>query len=122
MKIRIPMTLLALLALVPFAAIAQEDESPKPFVYATYMNCDADKQWMVDAVVKDVYKPVYDKAVEDGVLLGWGWLAHHTGGEWRRLLYRSVNGSSTGTRGPAVFSVYLDCYMSEEEDLRSDLQ
>ena len=25
--------------------------------------------------------------MEDGVISAWGWLAHHTGGRWRRLFY-----------------------------------
>lgn len=43
-----------------------------------------------DAVDTD-YKPVYDQAVEDGAIAGWGWMAHHTGGKWRRTLYHTAS-------------------------------
>ena len=45
-----------------------------------------------DEIVKSAYAPFYDAAVEDGTLNSWGWLAHHTGGKWRRLLYYTAHG------------------------------
>ena len=77
-------TLLAL----PMAASAQEEEAPKPYIYATYFECAPGSEWMVDGIMERLYKPVYDAAVEDGTITAWGWMGHHTGGKWRRLLYR----------------------------------
>ena len=34
--------------------------------------------------------PHYDAAVDEGALTAWGYLAHHTGGKWRRVIYRSA--------------------------------
>jgi hypothetical protein len=31
-----------------------------------------------------------NKLVEDGAITGWGWLAHHTGGTWRRIRYHNA--------------------------------
>ena len=45
----------------------------------------------MDAVVEKVQKPILDAAVADGTIKGWGWLAHHTGGKWRRLRYHSAS-------------------------------
>ncbi len=70
---------------------AQED-TPTTFVYATYFECDTSRQWRVDEIVESVYVPIYDAAVEDGTIKSWGWLAHHTGGKWRRVLYYSAEG------------------------------
>jgi hypothetical protein len=69
------------------AALAQEAEPVRPYVYATYHYCDSGAQDEVDGVVDKIWAPIYDKAVEDGTLSGWGWYAHHTGGKWRRLSY-----------------------------------
>jgi hypothetical protein len=82
---------LAGLLLVPLVATAQDDEAPaRPFVYATYFECDTSNQWLADMIVETVHKPIYDAAVADGTISSWGWLAHHTGGKWRRGIYRSA--------------------------------
>jgi hypothetical protein len=66
---------------------AQEAEKPSVFTYATYFYCDVSGQDRVDEIVKTQDAPVYDKMVEEGLILGWGWLSHHTGGKWRRISY-----------------------------------
>jgi hypothetical protein len=85
---------LSLIAVVllclPAVAGAQEEEKQRSFVYATYFECDVSKQDRVDEAVKHGYAPVFDAAVEAGTVSSWGWLAHHTGGKWRRLLYYSA--------------------------------
>lgn len=89
MKTLIRLSVIALLLAVPFSAIAQGKEEKKlGYVYATYFECDTSREWMADAIVENVFAPVYDAAVDDGTLIAWGWMAHHTGGHWRRILYR----------------------------------
>ncbi|CAN5150656.1 hypothetical protein BH24PSE2_BH24PSE2_07120 [soil metagenome] len=78
-------------ALVP-VAFAQEDEGSTqqnegPYVYSTYLICDTDKQWLADELVNQYDSKAYAAAMEDGSISGWGWLAHHTGGQWRRVSY-----------------------------------
>ncbi|MBT8055039.1 MAG: hypothetical protein HKN57_07275 [Xanthomonadales bacterium] len=75
------------LAAVAGSALAQEEEAATSFTYATYFYCDAAGQERVDEIVKTQNAPVYDQMVKDGVITGWGWLAHHTGGKWRRIQY-----------------------------------
>ncbi|MGI9263708.1 MAG: hypothetical protein ACR2QU_02190 [Gammaproteobacteria bacterium] len=88
--------LFSLAALVPVVflstgAVAQDEkEAPESYVYATYFVCDVTKQDRADEIVKSQDAPVYDAAVKDGTITGWGWLAHHTGGKWRRILYSSA--------------------------------
>lgn len=78
----------ALALLVPaFTFASSHEEASVPYAYGTYFECDVNREWLADAIVEQVYKPVYDAAVEDGTLTGWGYLAHHTGGKWRRVLY-----------------------------------
>jgi hypothetical protein len=66
---------------------AQEAEPPKPYIYSTYYECPTDDQWLADEIVKAVMAPAWDAAVEGGTVTAWGWLAHHTGGTWRRAFY-----------------------------------
>jgi hypothetical protein len=80
------MLIAAFLLCLPAIADAQE-EKQTTFVYATYFECDISRQEIVDEVVKYVWAPAYDAAVEAGTISQWGWMAHHTGGKWRRLLY-----------------------------------
>ncbi len=79
----------ALVALAPGIAAAQAEKKADPdrYVYATYFKCDPSREWAVDEVAKSVWGPIYDEAVKNGQLNAWGWLAHHTGGPWRRLVY-----------------------------------
>jgi len=89
MRTRKIMTTFLLLAMLPFVAYSQEEEA-KSFVYATYFYCDVTAQDEADAIVEKVNKPIYDAAVKDGTIASWGWMAHHTGGKWRRLQYHSA--------------------------------
>jgi len=68
--------------------MAQEED--ETYIYATYFYCDSSQQERVDEIVESANKPVYDAAVKAGEIQGWGWLAHHTGGKWRRILYHSA--------------------------------
>jgi hypothetical protein len=91
--------LLPSLLLATATAIAQDDEAPERYTYATYLKCDTSNESLADDYVKETEKPVMDKLVEDGALLAWGWLRHHTGGEWRRIRYHqadSINGALAG--------------------------
>ena len=76
------------LLVLPLAAVAQDDEPEMPYVYSTYFVCDTPQEWLADMIIETVYKPVYEAAVEDGTISAWGYLGHHTGGKWRRALYR----------------------------------
>ena len=75
---------------VPLTALGQEEKPKETYIYATYMYCDTTRQDEVDAIVDKVHKPIMDAAVADGTIKGWGWLAHHTGGKWRRIRYHSA--------------------------------
>lgn len=66
---------------------AQDDDTPGPFVYGTYSVCDLGQQWKLDGIVEDNHSKVWDKALEDGAITGWGYMGHHTGGPWRRISY-----------------------------------
>jgi hypothetical protein len=82
-------TAIVLFVLAGFACTgqAQEAEQSTSFTYATYFYCDVTGQDRADEIVKKENAPVYDQMVKEGLISGWGWLAHHTGGKWRRIQY-----------------------------------
>lgn len=87
-SIAIPIIALALAA-SPGLSAQEEEAAPEQYIYATYFYCDAARQQEIDDLVKKGMVPVYDAAVADGTIGAWGWLAHHTGGKWRRLQYHT---------------------------------
>jgi hypothetical protein len=87
MKITSPIRLLAIAALLPAAADAQEDAAPAGYAYSTYYVCDQATQGNMDSLIAANEAEVFDRWVEEGRLLSWGYLAHFTGGEWRRAQY-----------------------------------
>jgi len=64
-----------------------QDEPQSSYIYATYFNCDVALQERADEIVNELDRPLWDAAVTDGSVTSWGWLAHHTGGSWRRVQY-----------------------------------
>ena len=81
---------MALFVSAPVALVAQDEEAPADtYFYATYFYCKVTTQERADELIKAHTVPVYDAAVADGTIKGWGWLAHHTGGKWRRVIYHT---------------------------------
>ena len=88
MKKILSISALALAISTPAALSADNhEEKAERYVYATYFYCKIDMQEKADELVKKNNVPVYDAAVADGTIKGWGWMSHHTGGKWRRLQY-----------------------------------
>ncbi len=82
---------LALLLFAPLAATAQEEnEGPASYIYATYYICEVDDQDTADEIYEKSNKPIYEQMLADGKITAYGWLAHHTGGKWRRVNYYSA--------------------------------
>ncbi len=67
--------------------MAQEDEAPPGIVFGTYYYCDVATQDDMDEIVAANEAPVFDKWVEEGKLIAWGYYKHYTGGRWRRLQF-----------------------------------
>jgi len=71
-------------------ALAQDEEQPEVYTYATYHYCTANMEDPADKIMeRDA--PVMDKLVDDGAILAWGWMSHHTGGQWRRIRWHQSN-------------------------------
>jgi hypothetical protein len=66
---------------------AKEEEQPRNYIYAIYFQCDVTKQERADEIFKQLDQSILEAAVDDGTVTGWGYLAHHTGGKWRRVQY-----------------------------------
>lgn len=88
MRTIISLVALCSCALIPVTALAEDEQ--ETYIYSTYMYCDVTQQDRADEIVAAVDKPIYDAAVKDGTITGWGWLAHHTGGKWRRVRYHTA--------------------------------
>lgn len=58
-----------------------------PMIYATYYECDPAGEARADGIMTDTVAPAFDGMVADGAIGAYGWLAHHTGGPWRRVGY-----------------------------------
>lgn len=75
-----------LCALAGTAAIAQ-DKPADSYVYATYSECDLNRQDRADEIFGQLDKPILDAAVADGTITSYGYNRHHTGGPWRVVNY-----------------------------------
>ena len=73
-----------LFVLIGNIGLAQEEDS-RGYTYATYLYCDTTIEEEMDAQVAKFDVPIMDKLVKDGVMNSWGWMRHHTGGQWRRI-------------------------------------
>ncbi len=72
------------------SALAADKKQQEMYSYATYFACDVDKEQQIDDLISTNYGPIYDAEVKNGTMYNWGWLAHHTGGNWRRILYHTA--------------------------------
>jgi hypothetical protein len=108
------------IGLFSVTCMAQEDEAPAAFIYSTYYYCDVATQDAMDEIVATTEAPVFDKWVEDGKLIGWGYYKHYTGGRWRRLQYHLSSSIEDALNAQnAIFSeIYAD--NTEAGQARSD--
>ena len=52
---------------------------------SVYHVCDINREERADEIVKNVFAPLYNKAVKDGKIKSWGWSTHVIGGKYRKL-------------------------------------
>lgn len=81
----------ACLCLLLGAAASAQDKQPERYIYSTYHYCDFSKQDRADELYMQSQKPANDAAFKDGTIAAYGWLAHNTGGKWRRVDYFVAN-------------------------------
>ena len=60
-----------------------------------YFYCDMSREARADEIISESYAPIFEEMVASGQLAGWGWLAHDTGGKWRRLLTMAAGDFAT---------------------------
>ena len=102
------------LTALTLACVAQEedeDEGPIAFTYATYFYCGGGPLSRVDEIMAEDADRM-NGFVEDGTIMGWGWLKHHTGGQWQRAQYYQAES----------MEALLDAYdaMNEDDDEDAD--
>ena len=113
-KILTAVTGLALLMCAP-VLLADSHEKPDRFTYATYFYCNAGMEDAADAYVKRNAE-VYDQMVEDGEMLGWGWLSHHTGGKWRRIQWHQNDSLEGAVAATAAMGAAVTAKFGEEDE------
>jgi hypothetical protein len=64
-----------------------QDKPADVYVYSTYHDCEFAKQDRADEIHAQLQQPAAEAAVKDGSITGHGWMAHQTGGKWRRADY-----------------------------------
>ena len=84
-------TAIALAALTITCFAQEEEETPERFTYASYFNCGGGGSLAAaDAAIAEDYERM-DAFVDDGTIIHWGYMAHHTGGQWQRIIYTQAD-------------------------------
>jgi hypothetical protein len=109
---------LAIIAFIPLTATAQDDEGPLGFSYVTYYICDVATQGNMDNVVENNEYAVFDKWVEEGKLMSWGYLSHFTGGRWRRAQYHVSATMEEALQNQA--NIFREIYSDNREGGQAD--
>ena len=91
MKIIKTLIAVAGLSALSIACVAQEEEAPPTFTYATYYSCAGGLLSRADEIIADDADRM-NGLVEDGSIGAWGWMAHHTGGQWQRIFWFQADG------------------------------
>lgn len=94
--------------------LAQDDDAPDRFTYATYFYCNNGMEDAADDYVKRNAE-VYDQMVDDGKLLAWGWLRHHTGGKWRRIQWHQSDSLAGAVGGSEAMGAAITAKFGEED-------
>lgn len=58
--------------------------------FSVYSVCDVSREEQADALVTQVFTPIFDKMVADGKLKSWGYIEHVVGGDVRRTMTMSA--------------------------------
>jgi hypothetical protein len=83
--IKIIATTIFLTALALTSWAQEEDDGPIAYTYATYFYCGDGMDRVDEIIAADAER--MNGFVEDGTIMRWGWLEHHTGGPWQRAMY-----------------------------------
>jgi hypothetical protein len=62
---------------------------------SVYYECDIGSEERADALMKNVYAPVFAKHLGEGRLSTWGWSSHILGGKYRRLATTTADDFAT---------------------------
>jgi len=111
---------LALLLTSGMAIAQEEEEESKGYTYATYLYCDTNKEAEMDKQVAEFEAPVMDKLVEDGVMNNWGWMRHHTGGQWRRIRWFGADSVQDALAGIDAMGEALEAAAEGSDSTPSD--
>jgi len=116
MKKYLGITIFALAISAPLSLVAEEEKPADTYIYGTYFYCDTARQEKADELVMANTAPVWDAAVADGTVTGWGWIAHHTGGKWRRIQYHTSNSIAGLLAAQETVGAKVDAAVGDKND------
>jgi hypothetical protein len=95
-------------SVVASAPISELLAIPRDAGYSFYAVCDMTREARADELMTDVFAPIINSHVGEGMLTGWGWWKHHTGGKYRRLLaYRGADHKAVAAHRQAILDEIL---------------
>jgi len=115
-KVLLSLSLATTLLVPAIVSADHHEEKEDRFIYATYFYCKTATQEQADVLVKKNTAPIYDAAVADGTIKGWGWLSHHTGGKWRRIQYHVSDTVSGLLKAQETIAGRIDKAMDGADD------
>jgi hypothetical protein len=92
------------------------DAEPKAG-FSTYHVCDFAGEERADEIIKEHAAPVFDRLVEEGKLISWGWSSHSVGGRFRKLQTMTAADHKTllAARNEAIEAIYAEGSTAGEE-------
>ena len=111
---------LALLLMTGISFAQEDEEESKGFTYATYLYCDASKEGEMDKQVAEFEAPIMDQLVKDGVMSRWGWMRHHTGGQWRRIRWFGADSVQAAIAAIDAMGAAMEAAAEENDSPQSD--
>jgi len=108
------------LSALTLSCMAQEDEAPTNYIYASYFYCGGGPLSRVDELTAEG-APIMDQLVEDGTITSWGWYGHHTGGGWQRLSYHTASSLEGAVNGiDAIQAAFAAADDGDDDDADDD--
>jgi len=102
--------------LLSFSVFSAEENKTEMYVYSTYFNCEASLEDAVDEQINKTYSTIYNNAIKNGNITHWGWMKHHTGGQWRRILYHTAPSVSALFSAQGQMNKEFENVFANEED------
>ena len=100
-------------------AHAQDEDTPETYTYATYFYCNVADEGAADKLMERDAE-VMDKLVDDKAIKAWGWMSHHTGGQWRRTRWHQSDSIVGALEALDTIGAALEKKFGEDDQASAD--